>query len=176
MESLASINGRMLIAPRGISCAGGGGGGEIPASSDIIIVQKRIKLSAFVIRAPCLSKTDDDQECRTFASRSPAFPPKTTSEGKGTRFNDSVSDEDSRPSRHLGVNNLPRVVTRPRSDRGLNRRPLDRKSDARVTLRHYWRRGVVVSRVRRTNEVNARRTRLVLGWVTVFGQVYHLGM
>ena len=36
-----------------------------------------------------------------------------------------------------------------------------------------WRRGVVVSRVRRMNEVNARRARLVLGLVTVF---YHLGM
>jgi len=26
------------------------------------------------------------------------------------------------------------------------------------------------------NEVNARRDRLVLGWVTIFGRVYHLGM
>ena len=26
------------------------------------------------------------------------------------------------------------------------------------------------------NEVNARRARLVLRWVTVFGRVYHLGM
>jgi len=41
-----------------------------------------------------------------------------------------------------------------------------------------WRRGVVVSGVRCVNEVNARRARLVglLGWVTVFGRVYHLGM
>ena len=39
-----------------------------------------------------------------------------------------------------------------------------------------WRRGVVVSGVRRLNEVNARRARLVLGWVTAFGRVYHLGM
>jgi len=39
-----------------------------------------------------------------------------------------------------------------------------------------WRRGVVVSGVRRTNEVNARRARLVLGWVTVFARVHHLGM
>jgi len=39
-----------------------------------------------------------------------------------------------------------------------------------------WRRGVVVSGVRRMNEVNARRARLVPGWVTVFGRVYHLGM
>ena len=39
-----------------------------------------------------------------------------------------------------------------------------------------WRRVVVVSGVRRMNEVNARRARLVLGWVTVFGRVYHLGM
>ena len=38
------------------------------------------------------------------------------------------------------------------------------------------RRGVVVSGVRRTNEVNARRARLVPGWVTVLGRVYHLGM
>ena len=39
-----------------------------------------------------------------------------------------------------------------------------------------WRRGVVVSRVRRMDEVNARRARLVPGWVTVFGRVYQLGM
>jgi len=39
-----------------------------------------------------------------------------------------------------------------------------------------WRRDVVVSGVRRMNEVNARRARLVPGWVTVFGWVYHLGM
>jgi len=38
------------------------------------------------------------------------------------------------------------------------------------------RRGVVVRGVRRMNEVNARRARLVPGWVTVFGRVYHLGM
>jgi len=35
---------------------------------------------------------------------------------------------------------------------------------------------VVVSGVRRMNEVNARRARLVPGWVTVFGRVCHLGM
>ena len=39
-----------------------------------------------------------------------------------------------------------------------------------------WRRGVVVSGVRRMNEVNARRARLVPGWVTVFGRVFQLGM
>jgi len=38
------------------------------------------------------------------------------------------------------------------------------------------RRGVVVSGVRRMNEVNARRAWLVPGWVTVCGRVYHLGM
>ena len=32
----------------------------------------------------------------------------------------------------------------------------------------HWRRGVVVSRVRRVNEINARRALLVPGWVTVF--------
>ena len=26
------------------------------------------------------------------------------------------------------------------------------------------------------NEVNARRARLVPGWVTIFGRVYHLGI
>jgi len=36
-------------------------------------------------------------------------------------------------------------------------------------------RGVVVSGVRRMVEVNARRARLVPGWVTVFGRAYHLG-
>ena len=40
-----------------------------------------------------------------------------------------------------------------------------------------WRRGVEVSGVRRMNEVNERRARLLPGWVTVFfGRVYHLGM
>ena len=39
-----------------------------------------------------------------------------------------------------------------------------------------WRRGIVVSGGRRMNVVNARRARLVRGWVTVFGRVYHLGM
>jgi len=39
-----------------------------------------------------------------------------------------------------------------------------------------WRRGVVVSGVRRMNEVNPRRARLVLGLVTVSGLVYHLDM
>jgi len=39
-----------------------------------------------------------------------------------------------------------------------------------------WRRGVVISGVRCMNEVNPHRARLVLGWVTVFGRVYHLGM
>ena len=38
------------------------------------------------------------------------------------------------------------------------------------------RRGVVASVVRRMNEITLRRARLVLGWVTVFGRVYHHGM
>jgi len=53
-------------------------------------------------------------------------------------------------------------------------------SSARTRLAYgadpSWWRGVVVSGVRRMNEVNARRARLVPGWVTVFGRVYHLGM
>jgi len=39
-----------------------------------------------------------------------------------------------------------------------------------------WRLGVVASVVRRMNEVTLRRAQLVLGWVTVFGRVYHHGM
>ena len=41
-----------------------------------------------------------------------------------------------------------------------------------------WRRGVVVSGVRRMNEVSACWARLVPGWMTdtVFARVYHLGM
>jgi len=46
----------------------------------------------------------------------------------------------------------------------------------RPTATASWRRGVVVSGVRRMNEVNARRARLLPGWVTAFGRVYHLGM
>ena len=34
----------------------------------------------------------------------------------------------------------------------------------------------LLSGVRRMNEVNTRRARLVPGWVTVFGRVYHLSM
>jgi len=45
-----------------------------------------------------------------------------------------------------------------------------------ATLTFFRRRGVVVRGVRRMNEVNARRARLVLGWVTDLGQLYHLGM
>jgi len=50
-----------------------------------------------------------------------------------------------------------------------------RADDADDSWNTGWR-GVVVSGVRRMNEVNARRARLVPGWVTVFGRVYHLGM
>ena len=39
-----------------------------------------------------------------------------------------------------------------------------------------WRRGVVASVVRRMNEVTVHWALLVLGWVTVFGRVYHHGM
>jgi len=39
-----------------------------------------------------------------------------------------------------------------------------------------WRLGAVASVVRRMNEVTLRRTRLVLGWMIVFGRVYHDGM
>ena len=40
----------------------------------------------------------------------------------------------------------------------------------------WWRRGVVVNALVVINEVTLRRVRLVLGWVTVYGRVNHLGM
>jgi len=49
--------------------------------------------------------------------------------------------------------------------------------DQVISITHHgWRHGVVVSGVRRMNEVNARQAQLVPGWVTIFGRVYHLGM
>jgi len=51
-----------------------------------------------------------------------------------------------------------------------------RSLNAAHAVSQHLPRGVVVSGVRRTNEVNARRARLVPGWATVFGRVYHLGM
>jgi len=39
-----------------------------------------------------------------------------------------------------------------------------------------WRLGAVASVVRRMNEVTVHWVRLVLGWVTVFGWVYHHGV
>jgi len=39
-----------------------------------------------------------------------------------------------------------------------------------------WRLGVVAIVVRRMNEVTLRPARLVLGWVTVFGRIYHHGV
>jgi len=44
----------------------------------------------------------------------------------------------------------------------------------RHTRSAAWRSGY--RGVRHMNEVNTRRARLVLGWVTIFGRVYHLGM
>jgi len=41
---------------------------------------------------------------------------------------------------------------------------------------HSWWHGLLVSIVRHMNEVTLRRARLVLGWVTVCGRVYHLSM
>ena len=53
---------------------------------------------------------------------------------------------------------------------------LFKKNTNSTCLRRGWRRGAIVSAVRRMNEVNPRRTRLVLGWVTVFWRVNHLSM
>ena len=45
-----------------------------------------------------------------------------------------------------------------------------------TTTTTSWRFGVVASVVRRMNEVTVHWARLVLGWVTVFGRVYHHGV
>jgi len=42
-----------------------------------------------------------------------------------------------------------------------------------VDTEDKWRLGVVASVVRRMNEVTVHWARLVLGWVTVYGRVYH---
>jgi len=39
-----------------------------------------------------------------------------------------------------------------------------------------WRHGVVVSGIHRMNQVNARRARLVPGWVTVFGHPHTISV
>ena len=51
-----------------------------------------------------------------------------------------------------------------------------RTGSAVLRRRWVWRRGAVLSRARRMNKVNARRARLVLGWVTVFERVYRLSV
>ena len=53
---------------------------------------------------------------------------------------------------------------------------LDFYSNESVLSCDVSRRGVVVSGVSCMNEVNAHRVRLVPGWMTIFGRVYHLGM
>jgi len=51
---------------------------------------------------------------------------------------------------------------------------LREKNNIKVTL--GWRLGVVASVIRRMNDVTVHWARLVLGWVTVFGRVYHHGV
>ena len=55
-------------------------------------------------------------------------------------------------------------------------RVLKLRSAVAATLPRLAYDGKVGGVPRRMNEVNARRARLVLRWVTVFGRVYHLGM
>jgi len=45
-----------------------------------------------------------------------------------------------------------------------------------VSTSRRWRRGVVVNDIGLIIEVNQRRARWILGWVTVFGRVNHLSM
>jgi len=51
-----------------------------------------------------------------------------------------------------------------------------RFSDLMMLLFSGWRRGVMASVVRRMNEVTVHWAQLVLGWVTIFGRVYHHGV
>ena len=59
------------------------------------------------------------------------------------------------------------------ADRRTDTVPSHRSCPAYHTGSANKKRGVVV---RRMDEVNARRARLVPGWVTVFGRLYHRGM
>ena len=59
-------------------------------------------------------------------------------------------------------------------DKGLCN-PWLRKTDW-ILVFDGWRRSVVVSDVRRMNEVDPRRARFVPGWVTVFGRLCRFGM
>jgi len=45
-----------------------------------------------------------------------------------------------------------------------------------VVMDKWWWPGLVVSALVSINEVTLRRARLVLGWMTVFGRVHHLGV
>ena len=73
-------------------------------------------------------------------------------------------------------------VTEDRSDQGPKwMYPLSRVQSSSVSFvccEHSFRSQslAAVSGVRRMNEVNPRRARLLLGWVTVFGQVWRLAM
>jgi len=78
----------------------------------------------------------------------------------------------------LGVSEHAASISHSRASCAVCCRSVCRWRDVGVPLFAHvgWRRGIVVSGVRRMNEVNARRARLVPGWVTVFGREYHLGM
>jgi len=60
----------------------------------------------------------------------------------------------------------PKTVTHPSTNRARRR-----VTSSCLHSLAVWRSGDVVCRI---NEVALRRARLVLGWVTVFGRVYHL--
>jgi len=81
-----------------------------------------------------------------------------------------LPDVDSRP-----VCTLQPVVQRAMFIQPVVQRRLYKRLQSVNTVLH-WQRGVVVSGVRRMNEVNAHRARLVLGWVTVFGWVYYFDL
>ena len=48
--------------------------------------------------------------------------------------------------------------------------------DSTLPMYTGWRLGIVASVVHHMNEVTIHWARLVLGWVTVFGRVYHHGV
>jgi len=84
-----------------------------------------------------------------------------TVSGKELKLRGQKSTLDIHLFKALTVYDVPRLVS-------LQQR---QTSHTTTTTAITWWRGVVVSGVCCMNEVNIRRARLVLGWVTVFGRV-----
>jgi len=106
--------------------------------------------------------------------RLPTLPAKKTSQLQkldGSKYSwspRSPKSDGTHPTAHTGWLHLCLSQPRPLTEHELNSR--EPVSTYRLAA---WRSGYRSSSM---NEVNARRARLQLGWVTVFGRVYHLGL